>query len=93
MVRNVPSGDGDRLKTAVNEQALDEQHYGEIDAVLLYLENARRRAERRAAELRATGGDEHLIDALEAVQDDLSEAAKKLRHGSFFAVPSAQLTL
>jgi hypothetical protein len=93
MAQTGPSGEGGKLATSVKEQALDEQHYGEIDAVLLYLENARRRAERAAAELRATGGDDHLVDALETVQDDLSEAAKKLRQGTFFAVPSAQLTL
>ena len=74
-------------------QELDEKHYGEVDAVLLTIENARWRAERAVAELRATDADDHLSEALEAVQDDLSEAAKKLRQGTFFAVPSAQLTL
>ncbi len=74
-------------------QQLDEKHYGEIDVVLLIIENARRRAEKAAAELRAEGAEDFLVDALEQVQDDLSEAAKKLRQGTFFAVPKAQLTL
>jgi hypothetical protein len=93
MPEQSPSEKGSKLAPSMNDQALDEKHYGEIDAVLLYLENARRRAERAAAELRSTGGDDHLIDALETVQEDLSEAAKRLRQGTFFAVPSAQLTL
>ena len=74
-------------------QQQDEKHYGEIDVVLLIIENARRRAEKSAAELRADGAEDFLVDALEQVQEDLSEAAKKLRQGTFFAVPKAQLTL
>ncbi len=74
-------------------QQLDEKHYGEIDVVLLIIENARRRAEKAAVELRAEGAEDFLVEALEQVQDDLSEAAKKLRQGTFFAIPKAQLTL
>ena len=74
-------------------QQRDEKHYGEIDVVLLHLENARRRAEKSAAELREGGAEDFLVEALEQVQDDLSEAAKRLRQGTFFAVPKAQLTL
>lgn len=75
------------------EQERDEKVYGEIDVVLLYVEDARRRAERAAAELRADGADDFLLEALERFQDDLSEAAKRLTQGTFFAVPKAQLTL
>ncbi|MEX2646609.1 MAG: hypothetical protein WD249_10135 [Gaiellaceae bacterium] len=74
-------------------QEQDEQQYGEIDVVLLYLEDTRRRAERAAADLRAGGAEDFLVEALEQVQEDVSEAARKLRQGTFFAVPKAQLTL
>lgn len=74
-------------------QQLDEKHYGEVDVVLLVIENARRRAEKAAAELRTGDAEEFLVEALEQVREDLSEAAKKLRQGTFFAVPKAQLTL
>ncbi len=77
----------------MNDHARDEKHYGEIDVVLLYIEDARRRAERAASELRAGGADDFLLEALEQVQEDLSETAKKLTQGTFFAVPKAQLTL
>jgi hypothetical protein len=73
-------------------QALDEQHYGAVDVVLLYIEDARRRAERAAADLRGTGAEDFLVEALEQTQEDLSEVARKLRHGTFFAVPKAQLS-
>jgi hypothetical protein len=77
----------------VSAQALDEQQYGEVDVVLLYIEEARRRAERAIAELRAGGAEDFLVEALEAAQDDLSNTAKKLTQGTFFAVPKVQLSL
>jgi hypothetical protein len=73
-------------------QAQDERRYGEIDVVLLYVEDARRRAERAAAELRAGGAEDFLVEALEQAQEDLSQAAKRLTQGTFFAVPKAQLS-
>jgi hypothetical protein len=74
-------------------QALDEKQYGEIDVVLLYIEDARRRAERAVAELRDGGAEDFLVEALEQTQTELSHTAKKLIQGTFFAVPKAQLTL
>lgn len=74
-------------------QERDEQHYGEVDVVLLYIEDARRRAERAAAELRAGGAEDFLVEAMEQVQEELSRSAKKLIQGTFYAVPKTQLTL
>jgi hypothetical protein len=73
-------------------QERDEHQYGEVDVVLLYIEDARRRAERAASELRAGGAEDFLVEALEQVEEELSETAKKLRQGTFFAVPKAQLS-
>lgn len=81
------------MTAAMNAQALDEQHYGAVDVVLLCIEDARRRAERAAADLRGGGADDFLVEALAQAQEDLSAAAKRLTQGTFFAVPSAQLTL
>jgi hypothetical protein len=74
-------------------QELDETHFGEIDVAMLYIEEARVRAERAAATLRSTGADEHLVEALEKTQSELSEVARRLRQGTLFAVPKEQLTL
>jgi len=71
----------------------DEKQYGEVDVVLLYIEDARRRAERAAAELRESGAEDFLIESLEQAQQELSATAKKLIQSTFFAVPKAQLTL
>lgn len=72
---------------------MDETHYLEIDGVMLYLEEARRRAERASAALRGDGAEEHLVDALERVQEELSEMSRRLRQDTFFAVPDPQLSL
>jgi hypothetical protein len=75
------------------EQARDEKQYGEVDVVLLFIESARKRAERAASELRASGAEDFLVEALERSQQELSETAKKLIQGTFFAVPDSQLRL
>lgn len=72
---------------------VQEAHYLEIDGVMLYLEEARRRTERAAEALRAGNAEPHLVDALERVRDELSESARRFRQGTFFAVPEPQLAL
>ncbi len=72
---------------------MDEHHYAEIDATLLYIEEARGRAERAIVELRRNGADSHLIEALESTMERLSDTARGLRQGTYFAVPSAQSSL
>jgi hypothetical protein len=77
----------------LNAQALDEKNYGEVDVVLLYIEDARRRTERAVADLREAGAEDFLVEAMEQAQEELANTAKKLIQGTFFAVPKAQLTL
>ncbi len=91
--RDHPSAGRAKVAADMNAQALDEKHYGEVDVVLLYIEDARRRAERAAAELRASGAEDFLVEGMEQVQEELSRSAKKLIQGTFYAVPKTQLTL
>jgi hypothetical protein len=72
---------------------VDEKHFAEIDAAMIYIEEARARAERAAKTLRAEGADGHLVEALVEAQDQLSEVARALRQGTLFAVPSGQISL
>lgn len=72
---------------------MDERHFAEIDAAMLYIEEARARAERAAKALRSEGADEHLVDALTEAQEQLSDVARVLRQGTLFAVPSGQISL
>src|SRR5207302_1112856 len=72
-----PSARSANVPQDMNAQALDEKHYGQIDVVLLTIEDARRRAERAAAELRDSGGETFLVEALEKAQEELALTAKK----------------
>ena len=72
---------------------MDEKHFAEIDVAMLYIEEARERCERAAKQLRADGADAHLSEALERSMAELSDVARRLRQGTFFAVPKEQLEL
>ena len=72
---------------------MDEEHFAEIDVAMLYIEQARERTERATTALRAEGADAHLIEALERSTSELSDVARRLRQGTFFAVQKEQLKL
>ena len=72
---------------------MDEKHFAEIDVAMLYIEEARKRAERAAADCAPTAPTQHLIDALERSDEELTDVARRLRQGTFFAVPKEQLSL
>ena len=88
-----PSESADTVSKAMNAQALDERNYGEVDVVLLHIEDARRRAEQACVALRDGGAEDFLLEAMEQAQEQLSATAKILTQGTFFAVPKQQLTL
>jgi len=79
--------------TVDSAQAADEAHYLEIDAVMLFVEEARARAERAAEKMRKEGAEQHLIEAVDQVQADLSDDARRFRQSTLFAVPTAQTSL
>lgn len=72
---------------------MDEAHFKEIDAALMYIEEARQRAERATRDLTRADADAHLIDALEQARDELSATQRRLLQQTHFAVPSAQASL
>ena len=72
---------------------LDELHFAEFDVAMLYIEEARSRAERAADALRKADAEPHLVEALERAEDEISEVARRLRQGTLFAVPKEQLSL
>ena len=87
------SATSSNLSVKRRQQALDEQHFQEIDVAMLYIEEARARAERAVKELRKTGADDHLVEALERAETEIGEVARRLRQGTLFAVPKEQLSL
>lgn len=76
----------------MREDVNDEAEFLEIHSVMLYVEEARRRTERAIGTLRENGAEEHLIEALQRTEEELRDVARRLRQGTFFAVPKAQLS-
>jgi hypothetical protein len=72
---------------------MDEAHFKEIEATMLYVEEARWRAERAVAALTRDGAEQHLIEAAGTAKQELSEIHRRLMQGTLFAVPSAQGSL
>jgi septation ring formation regulator EzrA len=83
----------DTLRDTRRAAAVDEAHFEQIDVAMMYVEEARARAERAAEALRRDGAEPHLVEALEQAQAELSEVGRRLRQGTLFAVPKEQLSL
>ena len=73
--------------------SVNERHFSEIEVVLLYISEARERAEQTAKALRKEGAAEHLVEALEAAERDLEQLGRTLMQRTYFAVPKEQLAL
>ena len=71
----------------------NEAHFAEIEKTLLYLSEARKRAEKAVKELKRDGAEPHLVTALETAERDLEALARRLMQQTYFAVPKDQLEL
>ena len=71
---------------------MHEAHFAEIEKTLLYISEARKRAEKAAKELRGTDAKGHLIAALEEAERELEAVGRRLMQQTYFAVPREQLT-
>lgn len=72
---------------------MDPAHLEEIERVLLYVSEARERAERVARAIRRDGGEPDLVEAVEEAERALSEIHLRLLRRSYFGIPSGQLEL
>lgn len=72
---------------------MDEAHFSEIEKTLLYISDARERAERALRALEKDGAEEHLIAALRSAEAELAALHKRLLQQTYFAVPREQLSL
>jgi hypothetical protein len=66
---------------------VNEQHFSEVEATLLYISEARERAEKACRSLQKQQADTHLVDALRHSEAQLRELHRALMHGTYFAVP------
>jgi hypothetical protein len=69
---------------------MNEAHYGEVERVLLYISEARERAERARRALEKDGAEPHLIAALRSSEAHLQAEHRRLMQTTFYAVPSSQ---
>ena len=67
---------------------MSETHLSEVEKTLLYISEARERAERARATLESAGAEPHLVAALKATEQALADDHRKLMQRTFFAIPS-----
>lgn len=66
---------------------MNESHLSEVEKTLLYISEARERAERARSALEKADAQPHLIAALKVAADALADDHRKLMQRTFFAVP------
>jgi hypothetical protein len=72
---------------------MTERQSSEVEKVLLYIGDARTRARRAADAVAKDGGDQHVVEALRASEQELSGLYRRLTQGTFYAVPDDSLRL
>jgi hypothetical protein len=66
---------------------LNESHFSEIEKVLLYISDARVRAERASKEIAQTEAEPHLVSSLKSAERELKDLHRKLMQATYFSVP------
>jgi hypothetical protein len=64
---------------------MNEQHFKEIETTLLYVGEARKRAEKAVKSLTKQGAKTHLIDSMRHTEVQLKELHRSIMHGTYFA--------
>jgi hypothetical protein len=71
-------------------RVLDENSFKRIESTMVFVEQARARAERAVKELRQLGAEQHLVEATAKLESELSDLGRRYRHSTYFAVPQNQ---
>ena len=72
---------------------MSESPFAHVDTALLYISEARERADRAARAIAKDGAEPHLVEALEQAERELEALGRKLMQRTYFAVPDGQLPL
>ena len=64
---------------------MNEQHFSEIEATLLYISEARERAEKAVKNLMKMGAKEHLVGSMRHSEVQLRELHRSIMHGTYFS--------
>lgn len=70
-----------------------EAHFAEIEKTLLFISEARQRAEKTVRELKRVDAPGHLIAAVLDAERALDDVARRLTQETYFAIPSEQLAI
>ena len=73
--------------------AMNEADFAEIEKTLLFISDARERAQRAVRALEKNEAEPHLIVALRDSEAQLAALHRSLMQATYFAVPSEQLAL
>lgn len=68
----------------------NEAHHSEVEKVLLYISEARERAERARTALARDDAESHLLVALERSEEQLRLEHRRLLQATFYAVPDQE---
>lgn len=72
---------------------MNEAHFREIEKTLLFISEARKRAEQTAASIEKDDAEPHLVAALREAERQLEELGRSLMQQTYFAVPNDQLSI
>jgi hypothetical protein len=67
--------------------SMNEAHFAEVEKTLLFVSEARQRAEKAAKVLAKDGAESHLVAALHEAERELELVHLRLMQGTYFAVP------
>lgn len=70
--------------------SVNESHFDEIERTLLLISGARERAARTARTIGRDGAETHLVEALEAADEELLALHRRLMQATYFAVPGSR---
>jgi hypothetical protein len=72
---------------------MSEEDSFEIERLLLYISDARDRADKTVTQIERNGADQHIIDAVRDARQNLDDLHRSLKQRTFYAIPSDKLTL
>jgi hypothetical protein len=72
---------------------MTERQSSEVEKVLLHISDARSRTQRAIADVSKDGAEPHIIQALEDTERELTELHRRLKQGTYYAVPDEPLRM
>lgn len=72
---------------------MTERQSSEVEKVLLHISEARTRAWRAAELVEKNGAERHIVEALQAAEQQLADLHRKLAQGTYYAVVDSSLRL